>query len=149
MILGNVGIPTGNPKEGGGCILLVETICLVGPCGSGFIRMYPSGRVPTHHTLLLICQHGFGIVCSSVTTSDMRSSAATQYFLLHQCPLSTATNILHCAVGSLLLLFHLIVTHWFSFQCCSRWCHCVAPPSAAPLPCLRITTNFFQADCCI
>ncbi len=105
-----------------------------------------SAAIVLRHILpkLLICQHGFGIWHSSIAMSNIRSSAATKSLLLHRHPLLTATVIVRCAVASLLLLRRLIVASWLSFHRCSCWHHRVGPPSAALLPCLRITANFFR-----
>ncbi len=48
MRLCNIGITIGIPKKPGKRSLLVGTLCLVGICGSGFVQMYPSGKIPTH-----------------------------------------------------------------------------------------------------
>jgi hypothetical protein len=48
MRIHNVGITIGIPKYPGKRSLLVGTLCLVGIYGSRLVRMYPSGRIPTH-----------------------------------------------------------------------------------------------------
>jgi hypothetical protein len=59
---------------------------------------------PPHPPKSLVLCHRFGISCSFIATSTIRSSAATQSLLLHRCHLLTATVILCCTVALLLLL---------------------------------------------
>jgi hypothetical protein len=47
MRLRNVGILIGSPKKPGKTSLIVETLYLMGICGSGFVLWYLSERIPT------------------------------------------------------------------------------------------------------